>query len=65
LPEALRGWLPTVLQAVKPYMSKQANEAGVRWEVIVCTELNATDFGLICLTPSLSCCACRLRSGYG
>jgi hypothetical protein len=48
---ALRDWLPMAMQAVKPYMSQRDNEAGVRWEEVVSAELNASDFGIICLTP--------------
>jgi hypothetical protein len=50
--EALRDWLPMAIQAVKPYMSQRDNEAGVRWEEVVSAELNASDFGIICLTPN-------------
>jgi TIR domain len=49
--EALRAWLPMVIQAAKPYMSARDNEAGVRWEEVITRELSTTDFGILCLTP--------------
>jgi TIR domain len=49
--EALRDWLPMAIQAVKPYMSRRDNEAGARWEEIVSSELSASHFGILCLTP--------------
>jgi hypothetical protein len=39
------------IQAVKPYMNQRDNEAGVRWEDVVSSELKETDFGILCLTP--------------
>ena len=49
---ALRDWIPVVIQAVKPYMSEQDNEAGARWLDGVSTELDTTHFGIICVTPN-------------
>ncbi|MGY1710852.1 toll/interleukin-1 receptor domain-containing protein [Geodermatophilus sp. SYSU D00758] len=48
---ALRDWLPMVIQAVEPYMSERDNHAGVRWNDEVSTQLESTDFGILCLTP--------------
>jgi hypothetical protein len=49
---ALHEWLPQALQAAKPYMSEKDNEAGGLWDYILSTELEVTDFGIVCLTPS-------------
>ena len=49
---ALREWLPQALQAAKPYMSEKDTEAGGLWDVILATQLEGSDFGIICLTPS-------------
>jgi hypothetical protein len=32
-------------------MDQRHNEAGVRWEDVVSSELKETDFGILCLTP--------------
>jgi hypothetical protein len=48
---ALRGWLPVLFETVQPYMSDHDNEAGVRWRAIIYSELEKTDFGILCLTP--------------
>lgn len=50
--EALRGWLPLVLQGVTPFMSKKDTEAGARWANVIGAELQDTDFGIICVTAS-------------
>ena len=49
--EALRGWLPAVLQNVKPWMSAADVEKGTRWESEISTRLEEADVGIICLTP--------------
>jgi hypothetical protein len=48
----LRHWLPVVLQAIKPYMSEIDNDAGVRWNDEVSAELQRSNFGIACLTPT-------------
>ena len=48
--EALRGWLPVVLQTVKPWMSADV-EKGTRWETEISARLDEADVGIICLTP--------------
>jgi TIR domain len=48
---ALRNWLPQALQAVRPYMSEKDTEAGGLWDQILGTQLEASDFGIVCLTP--------------
>jgi len=48
--EILRGWLPAVLQAVKPYYSPDDIAKGTRWSAEIAKELEASRVGLICLT---------------
>jgi hypothetical protein len=49
--EALRGWLPCVMNAIKPFMSKHDLSSGSRWALDLAKELSETRIGLICLTP--------------
>lgn len=48
--QALRDWLPSVLQNVKPYFTPDDIEKGARWGGEIRGELEASDFGIICLT---------------
>ena len=50
--EALRDWLPDIIQEIDPWMSASDLEAGVRWAGEIGKSLEQTDFGIICLTPS-------------
>jgi hypothetical protein len=50
--EALRDWLPRVIQAVKPWLSLKDIEKGARWETDVARELRETKVGILCLTPN-------------
>lgn len=50
LAEALREWTPLVLPYAQPWMSESDIWAGERWQSAVATELETTDFGLICLS---------------
>jgi hypothetical protein len=49
--EAIRDWLPLVIQQVQPWMSAADLEAGVRWGQLLSEQLGTTSFGIICLTP--------------
>jgi hypothetical protein len=49
--EALRDWLPLVIQAVEPWVSSHDIERGVRWSPVLTKELEQTKVGIICLTP--------------
>jgi hypothetical protein len=49
--EALRNWIPKVLQAVKPWMSEEDIATGTRWFSEISQELETTKAGIICLTP--------------
>ena len=48
--EALRDWLPSVIQSIIPFMSASDIEKGSRWSGDLATHLEAAQFGLICLT---------------
>jgi hypothetical protein len=50
LAEALRDWLPLVLHYVEPWMSDVDIDAGDRWADSVAKELEACNFGVICVT---------------
>lgn len=50
LAEALRDWLPLVLHYVDPWMSDVDIDAGDRWADSVAKELEASNFGIICVT---------------
>jgi hypothetical protein len=48
--EALRNWLPSVLQTVEPYVSSEDIYKGVRWSVDVSKELETSTYGILCVT---------------
>ncbi|MCK5768056.1 MAG: toll/interleukin-1 receptor domain-containing protein [Candidatus Atribacteria bacterium] len=48
--EALRGWLPAVLQFVKPYFTPSDVEKGSRWNSEIAKELESSKMGIICVT---------------
>lgn len=50
LAQALKDWLPLVLHYVEPWMSQANIDAGERWAVAVAKELEASNFGIICVT---------------
>lgn len=50
LGQALREWLPMVLQYLEPWLSQSDIEAGERWANEVGKELEASNFGIICIT---------------
>ena len=45
-----RDWLPTVIQAIEPFVSSEDIEKGVRWNTDIAQELKDSSFGLICVT---------------
>jgi len=49
--EALRVWLPRVIQSVKPWMSQEDISAGSRWLSEVSTSLDTSQVGILCVTP--------------
>lgn len=50
LGEALRNWLPSALQFVKPYFSPEDIEKGAKWNSEISKELESCNIGVICLT---------------
>lgn len=48
---ALKDWLPIVLENVEPWVSDKDISAGERWAQSVAGELEAANFGIICITP--------------
>jgi hypothetical protein len=48
--ELVRDWLPSVVQAVRPYMSSQDAGKGTRWSADLSRELEQCDFGVLCVT---------------
>jgi hypothetical protein len=49
--QAFRDWLPSVLQNVRPYYTPDDVSKGARWSSEIRAELEASDFGIIFLTP--------------
>lgn len=45
-----RDWLPTVIQALEPFVSSEDIEKGARWNTDIAQELKESTFGLICVT---------------
>lgn len=50
--EALREWLPNVVQAIEPWMSAEDIEKGARWSSDIAAELAKTKAGVVCVTAS-------------
>lgn len=50
LAAALREWLPLILHFAEPWLSQADIEAGERWGVEVAKELDASAFGITCVT---------------
>ncbi len=50
LADAIREWLPSVLQFVKPYFTPSDIEKGAKWSSNISGELENSDIGIICLT---------------
>jgi len=51
LADALRAWLPRVIQSLKPWMSDEDIAAGSRWLNDVSTELGEAKIGILLVTP--------------
>jgi len=50
LAEELRGWLPSVLQFVKPYFTPEDIEKGTSWSSSIIKEVSSCNVGILCLT---------------
>ena len=48
---ALKDWLPNVIQFINPWMSGEDIEKGARWSSDIATQLQNAKAGIICLTP--------------
>ena len=48
--EAIREWLPSVLQTVKPYFTPSDIEKGTRWSSDIASELDDSKAGIFCVT---------------
>lgn len=48
--EAIRDWLPAVLQMVTPYFTPTDVEKGARWSTDIAKELDSSQIGIICVT---------------
>ncbi len=49
--EIMRNWLPSVLQAVRPYFSPDDVSKGSRWSTEIAKELDASRIALLFITP--------------
>lgn len=47
---AIKEWLPLILHYVEPWLSEADIEAGQRWADAVAKELEACNFGILCVT---------------
>ena len=52
LAEFMREWIPSIIQAVKPFMSTQDIRKGQRWATEIGVRLADADFAILCLTPA-------------
>jgi hypothetical protein len=50
--EALRTWLPKIINAVKPWLSSADIDKGARWSTDIAVRLESAKAGIICLTPA-------------
>ncbi len=50
LADALRNWLPSALQSVKPYFTPEDIEKGAKWGSEISKELESSHIGIVCLT---------------
>src|SRR5437868_11843801 len=49
--EAVQSWLPSILQALKPWVSSDNIRTGSRWLIELSSELEQTNYGILCVTP--------------
>ncbi|MCZ8100738.1 MAG: TIR domain-containing protein [Burkholderiales bacterium] len=50
--QEIRKWVPLILPAVKPFITSSDIEKGGRWGAEIPRELEESNFGLVCLTPT-------------
>jgi hypothetical protein len=46
----LRDWMPSVIQALEPYVSSEDIDKGARWSTDISKELEQASYGLLCVT---------------
>jgi hypothetical protein len=51
LAEALREWLPQIMNAIRPWLSTADMEKGTRWASELAAKLQTAKAGIICVTP--------------
>lgn len=49
---ALRDWLPSVINALRPFVSSEDIHAGSRWQMEIAQELDGANFGIVCVTSA-------------
>ncbi|MFE2107016.1 toll/interleukin-1 receptor domain-containing protein [Kitasatospora sp. NPDC059463] len=49
--EALRSWLPDIIQEIDPWISSKDISAGARGGREIADSLSMTNFGIVCITP--------------
>lgn len=49
--EALREWIPKVVQAADPWSSTEDIRTGTRWGIEIAARLKECSYGIICITP--------------
>jgi hypothetical protein len=50
--EVFRDWLPGVIQYLEPYVSSEDIDKGARWSREIASELEASNYGLLCVDKS-------------
>lgn len=48
---ALKEWLPLIVQRAEPFVSDKDISAGERWAQAIAGELESSNFGILCITP--------------
>jgi len=48
----LHGWLPLILPGARPFITTSDIDKGARWQGTISRELDESNFGIVCLTPS-------------
>ena len=51
LANALKEWVPLIVQNAKPWVSDKDIAAGDRWAQAIAGELESSNFGMLCITP--------------
>lgn len=48
---ALKEWIPLIVQHAEPFVSDKDISAGDRWAQAIAGELESSNFGILCITP--------------